>query len=175
MNRINDVRHAAATYGRRSVENMEICRKLGRKIIGAFDRYLTIEGDVAFGVPPSGAWDPEAGDYRDATFSFYGDGLLRLSDIQFGIAVRIDNLRDEGVCWRRIVVNLRKEGDKIGVFPDTQSDGVWIPVAYDAGNISEVCEALYRVLLNSFREDTQIFVEGNGRFGTIGFIGTIVR
>jgi uncharacterized protein (DUF58 family) len=94
---------------------------------------------------------------------------LRLGDIQFGIAVRIDNLKDEGACWRRIVVNLRKEGKKIGVFLGNQSDEVWIPLVYREGHLNEVCEALYRILIDSFRENTQLFVEGNERFGTIGF------
>ena len=174
MNRIDEVRQAAANYGQRSVANVEVCRKCGRDIITAFNKYLTIEGDIAVGVPPHGEWNPIGGDYHDATFSFYGQGLLRLGDVQFGIGVRVDNLKDEGAFWRRIVVNLRREGEKIGVFVDDKNAGIWIPTEYQEGHVTEICDALYRVLLHSFREDAKIFAEGSARYGTIGFLGTLL-
>jgi hypothetical protein len=175
MNRINEIKQAASDYGRRSIENMEVCRTLGRAIIKAFDKYLTLEGDVAIGVPLRGDWDPKTGDYRDATFSFHGRKILRIENVQFGIGVRIDNLRDDGALWLRIVVNLRKYGEKIGVFVEDKSEGFWIPVDYKDSHLQEICDGLYRVLLQSFREDTQIFVEGSGRYGTIGFTGAGYR
>jgi hypothetical protein len=169
--RIDEIRRAVKEYGRRSAENMEICRRLGRAIIVAFDRYLTLKGSLVFGVPPFGDWSPEKGDYRDATFSFHGSRTLRIEDVQFGMALRVDNLDDSGCLWLRIVVNLRKQGEKIGVFVNEDSDGIWIPTNYSDRDLSEICEALYQLALRAFREDARMFVEGSGQFGTIGFMG----
>jgi hypothetical protein len=87
------------------------------------------------------------------------------------MALRVDNLDDSGCLWLRIVVNLRKQGEKIGVFLNEDSDGIWIPTNYSDRDLSEICEALYQLALRAFREDARMFVEGSGQFGTIGFMG----
>jgi hypothetical protein len=112
MERIEEIRTSATEYGRRSVENMRMGEKVGREIINAFDKYLSSTGGLVMGVPPSGDWRPDS-DYHDATFSYYHTPVLTVRDTQFGMSVRIfDHLSV------RVVVNLRKEGDRIAVFID---------------------------------------------------------
>lgn len=168
MEWIEVIRNAMSEYGARSVENMNLCRKLGREIIAAFDKYLSSEGNVVIGVPPAGDWQPDKGDYRDATFSFYDGGTLRVDDTQLGLGVRIRHIKDDGSLWLRVVVNLRKQGDRIGVFPDDGA-GIWIPVDYREDDLTAICARLYENVLGIFTGDVNIFVHGSEKLPTIGF------
>jgi len=168
MPKIDEIRKAATEYGRRSVENMQICERLGRRIIEAFDRFLKPEGGLVIGVTPKEEWHPEQGDYSSAAFSFYHDGILNLNEVQFGLAVRIDHLTDNGHFWVRLVVALRKNGDKIGVLAGDQ-DIIWLPINYEDADVQNVCEGVYEILLRVYRDDVNLFVQGRENLQTIGF------
>jgi hypothetical protein len=163
MERIGEIRAAAEEYGRRSIENMRLGEKLGREIMAAFDKYLLPSGGLVTGVPPTGDWRPEAGDYRDAAFSYYQTPILTVRDTQFGMSVKIfDHL------WVRVVVNLRKEGERIGVFVE-EGEATWIPVIYSPTDLNEICERLFQYVLGIYRGDVNVFVHGDERLMTIGF------
>jgi len=168
MSRIEAVAAAANEYGQRSVENMEMGRRLGRKIIEGYDKYLRPEGGLVVGVPPHGEWRHDAGDYRDATFSCYHVPILTVRDIEFGMCVTVlENL------WVRQVVRLEKQGDRIAVFVDN-GEAVWVPTEYSDGDIEGVCERLYQALLGLYRGDVNVFLHGDERQMTIGFGGSRV-
>ena len=166
MDRIEQVRLAAKEYGTRSVENMRMGEKLGHEIMAAFDTYLTPKGGLVIGVPPTGEWQHDKGDYHDAAFSYYYEPLLTVRDVQFGMCIQIlDNL------WVRLVVNLRKEGQRIGVFCGHGDDEVfWVPENYSTADIDRICERLFQTLLGLYRGDVNVFVHGNEKMLTIGFV-----
>ena len=164
MDRIEEIRAAAEEYGRRSVENMRMGEKLGREIMTTFDRYLSPSGGLVTGVPPTGDWQPEKGDYRDAAFSYYHTSVLTVRDTQFGICVRIFNH-----YWVRLVVNLKKEGERIAIFID-ERDPIWISVNYSTDDLSRICERLFQSLIGLYRGDVNVFVHGDERLMTIGFL-----
>lgn len=171
MKQIEKLRDAAAEYGRRSIENYKICNELGQKIIKAFDLFLDPEGGIVIGVPPEGEWDPEKGDYHDAAFSTFGSPVLRLGDIQLGIAVRVDNKGDNGSTWLRIITTLRKEAGHILVFVGgNEVSGVKIYVNYSEQDLKRICENLFTAALSSFQEDINVFVDGRTGNTTIGFL-----
>jgi hypothetical protein len=77
----------------------------------------------------------------------------------------LDNL------WVRLVVNLRKEGVRIGVFCGDGNDEVlWIPEDYLASDIDRICERLFQTLLGFYRGDVNVFVHGDEKMLTIGFV-----
>ena len=163
MDRIEEVRAAANEYGKRSVENMQLGEKLGRDIMAAFDKYLSPNGGLVIGVPPTGEWH-ERGDYNSAAFSFYHDGILSVRDTEFGMCVTVF----EGHLWVRIAVKLQKEGERIAVFVD-DGEAVWLPVAYAPGDLDRVCERLFKVLVGYYQGDVNVFVHGDEKHLTIGF------
>jgi hypothetical protein len=166
MDRIEQIREAAREYGKHSIENMQMGETLGREIMAAFDTYLTPKGGLVIGVPPIGSWEHDKGDYRDAAFSYYHEPLLTVSQTQFGIGVHIlDNL------WVRLVVTLRKQGDRIGVFcGHGNNEALWIPEKGSAADIGRVCERLFQTLLGYYRGDVNVFVYGDEKMLTIGFV-----
>ena len=166
MDRIEEVRAAAEEYGRRSVENMNLGRKLGTEILEAFDKYLSSAGGLVIGVPPSGEWRTNGGCYGDAAFSYFYDGVLSVRDTTFGVAVTI--FKD--TLWVRMIVKLQKQGDRIGVFVD-DGKAVWLPTTYSAQDLERACERLLRTLVGHYQGDVNAFVHGDERRLTIGFRG----
>jgi hypothetical protein len=166
MDRIEEIRAAAEDYGRRSVENMRMGEKLGREIMAAFDRYLSPSGGLVIGVPPRGDWQPDKGDYHDAAFSYYHTPVLTVRDTQFGMSVRIFDH-----YWVRLVVNLKKEGERIAVLIDN-GDPIWISVNYNADDLTSICERLFQSLIGLYRGDVNVFVHGDERLMTIGFLAS---
>ena len=166
MDRIEQIRKAAEEYGKRSVENMQMAEKLGQEIIAAFDRYLTLKGGIVIGVPPSGEWRHDNGDYGAAAYSYFHEPILRVRPIQFGMCVKIwDNLSI------RLVVNLKKEGERIAVFcGPSNEEALWIPTTYLAADIDRICERLFQTLLSYYRGDVNLFVDGDEKMQTIGFV-----
>lgn len=163
MERIDKVKAAAEEYGRRSIENMRTGEKLGRAIMAAFDTYLSPSGGLVTGVPPTGDWQPESGDYHDAAFSYYHTPILTVRDTRFGMSVRIFDH-----YWVRLVVRLKKEGERIGVFID-DGEPTWISVEYNADDLNRICERLFQSLIGLYRGDVNVFVHGDERLMTIGF------
>jgi hypothetical protein len=163
MERIEEVRAAATEYGQRSIENMRLGEKLGREIVEAFDKYLSPAGGLITGVPPRGDWRHDAGDYRDAAFSYYYTPILTVRDTEFGMCVKIfDNL------WVRLVVKLQKEGHRVAVFVN-DGEPIWIPVVYGPEDLDKICEGLFQTLVGLYRGDVNVFVHGDERMLTIGF------
>lgn len=167
MRRIDHIREIASEYVRHSTDNYELCTKLGRDIMKAFDEYLAPGGGLVIGVPPSGDWSSDQGDYRGASFSYCHQRLFELDDIQFGMAVRVDHIRDSGHFWMRIVVDLRKKGDRIGVSVG-EGKTVWLPIEYHTGDLEPVCERIFAELQGAFQNQVTAFREGSDR-ATIGF------
>jgi hypothetical protein len=73
--------------------------------------------------------------------------------------------------WVRLIVNLKKEGERIGVFVE-DGDVTWIPVNYSAADLDKVCANLFQTLLGIYQGDVNVFVHGDERLLTIGF-GTV--
>jgi len=164
MDRIEEVRAAAEEYGKRSVENMNLGRKLGTEIIEAFDKYLSPAGGLVIGVPPSGEWRTDGGCYGDAAFSYFYEGVLSVRNTTFGIAITV--FKD--TLWVRMIVKLQKHGDRIGVFVD-DGDAVWLPLTYSAQDLERVCERLLRTFVGHYQGDVNTFIYGDEKHLTIGF------
>ena len=164
--RIEEIRAAAEDYGRRSVENMRMGEKLGRKIMATFDKYLSPSGGLVTGVPPTGDWHPDGGDYGEAAFSYFHAPVLKVRDTQFGMSVRIFDQ-----YWVRLVVNLKKEGERIAVFID-EGVPIRISVNYSTDDLSRICELLFQSLIGLYRGDVNVFVHGDERLMTIGFLAS---
>jgi len=163
VERIAEIRTAAEEYGRRSVENMRLGQTLGREIMAAFDKYLSPSGGLVMGVPPTGEWRTNTGDYHDAAFSFYHTPILTVRETQFGMSIQIfEHL------WVRQVVILRKEGDQVAVFVD-DGEAIWIPVSYKPSDLEQICERVFQSVLGIYRGNVNVFVHGDDRLMTIGF------
>jgi hypothetical protein len=165
MERIDEIRAAAKEYGQRSIENKQLCEKLGHEIIFAFDRYVSSAGGLVAGVPPKGDWRPNV-EYRDEVFSFYQSLILTLGEVELGICIPVfDNQ------WVRQVIRLRKEGDQIIVLiTENESQKVRLPADYTAAHLNEVCERIFQNALMLFRGEVNVFVDGGGgHLKTIGF------
>jgi hypothetical protein len=161
--RIEQVRAAAEEYGKRSIENWKLGEKLGRRIMTAYDKYLSANGGSVIGVPPRGEWRHDGGDYRDAAFSYYYTPILTVRDTEFGMCVTVSQNH-----WVRQVVKLQKEGERIAVFVE-DADPIWIPVEYGDKDVEAICEKLLEALVGLYRGDVNVFVHGDERMMTIGF------
>ena len=169
MKPIDKLRHIVAEYGRKSIENYKVCRELGRNIIESLREFLDSPPGAVIGVPPHGDWDINQGDYRDEVFSTFTDEILLIKDVQLGISIRVDNLNDSGSFWMRIVVNLRKEGERflISIGDRFQTS---IPVSYETNDLKHLSEEIFGAVLRAYEEDVNVFVDGLTGKTTIGFL-----
>lgn len=148
---IDEIRQAARDYGQESQTNYEFCLRLKEDVISALDDYLAQGDKVAVGVPPSGEWNPEQGDYRDEALDAFNDPLIILSDVdKFGIAVRVDNLEDSGCCWVRVPLSVRRTSGNLHMTVGNQPV-VRVPLA-NQGHLTKICEAVRLDLLAIFRD-----------------------
>jgi hypothetical protein len=69
----------------------------------------------ASGVPPAGDWMSDGRDYRDAKFSTYWEGALKVGTISMGLAVRIPHTKDDGAFCLRVVLDFLVEGHTFSV------------------------------------------------------------
>jgi hypothetical protein len=73
------------------------------------------EAGNASGVPPAGDWMSDGRDYRDAKFSTYWEGALKVGTISMGLAVRIPHTKDDGAFYLRVVLDFLVEGHTFSV------------------------------------------------------------
>ena len=165
--RIDELRHAVRDYGRTAVETETKLRRLGGAIIGALRTYLHPEKTLVFGAPPHGDWEPET-DYRDAAFSTFYNGPIRLGPVEMGVSVRIDNLGDDGAVWLRLLMTLRKVGDTLRVGIDDLGT-VCLPLAFE-DKLEPVCDMVFNVVRKLFTEDVEHDRRGDYGGGAIGFL-----
>jgi hypothetical protein len=149
MKMIDELRAAVRDYGRAAAETDALLRRFGTDIRNALATYLNPEENLVFGVPPHGDWEEDQ-DYRDAAFSTYYRSFVTLDPVELGLAIRIDNLDDDGAGWVRVVLTLWKAGDKIHVRIGDHA-AVAVPLAYQ-GELTAVCEMIFRAVLRHYKE-----------------------
>jgi hypothetical protein len=148
--KIDEIRQAARDYGKASRANYEYCLRLKNDVISTLNDYLAEGEKVVLGVPPSGEWNPEQGDYRDQALDIFDDPLVMLRDIEFGVAVRLDNLEDSGCCWVRVPISVRRISGNVEM---TVGDQPVVRVSLDyGGHLTKICEAVRRELLAIFQD-----------------------
>lgn len=172
MRRIDAIRELARDYGQASLERCRHIRAFGNAMADTLNLYLGGEQDklpLVFLVPPFGDWKSDT-DYRDRAFSDFG-GLLDLVPVSMGIAVRIDNLADDGALWVRLVVGINRAGDRLEV--DVPGGGVErVPLTdWSRANMTAICEALTQSLERLFRDEFEVDRHGLYGSGRIGFQG----
>lgn len=109
-----ELQQAMDLYGDTTWRNYEASHKFGNEITDTMGAYLG-EGSRVFGVNPEGEWSHDKGDHRDASFSTYHSGYLRIEPIKIGIAIRIPHSKDNGAYWIRVVVEMEFVGDTMKV------------------------------------------------------------
>ena len=124
--------------------------RLKNDVISTLNDYLAEGEKVVLGVPPSGEWNPEQVDYRDEALDAFDDPLVMLRDIEFGIAVRLDNLEDSGHCWVRVPLSVHRASGNVEMTAGDQPV-VRVPLEYQ-GHLTKICEAVWRDLLTIFRD-----------------------
>lgn len=170
VHRIDRIREAVRDYGRTSVATDQLLRRLGEAILFALQSYLHREKVLVHGVPPQGAWEPDT-DYRDGAFSTFHRRVLTLDPVEMGLAVRVDNLDDDGALWIRVVLTMAKVGDRLSVSIG-EDKPVELPIAFE-DNLAPICDMIFERLLKLYTLD----VEHNrsGYYGTSGPIGFVTR
>jgi hypothetical protein len=98
--RLQELQSAMDKYGKESVESYRQVHAVGDAIVKGFAEYLG-EGSEVIGVPPFGEWKPHQGDYHDAKFSTYYEGIIRIAPVEMGLAIRIPHSGDGGELWLR--------------------------------------------------------------------------
>jgi hypothetical protein len=101
--KMSELQDAMNRYGETSIRNYKIVHPIGEKIIDGFSAYLG-ESACVFGVPPDGDWQDDGRDYRDAKFSTYWEGTLKVDLISMGLCVRIPHTNDNGKMSLRVVL-----------------------------------------------------------------------
>lgn len=174
VHRIDKIRAAAQAYGESSVRQQQLIAAFGKDLLAELAPYLHRGKHLVHGVTPKGDWIPGQ-DYVDAAFSYYDAGLLTLEPIDFGIAIRVDNVDDDGACWVRVVLTLSKVGDKI-LASIGENAKTTIPVHYSAADLRGVCEMIFVTVLKLFTTDVENARGGPyASSGAIGFIRTSPR
>lgn len=168
VHRIDRLREAVRDYGQLSVETDQMLRRLGGTVQLVLRPYLHREKMLVHGVPPQGPWEPET-DYRDAAFSTYSRATLTLDPLEMGLAVRVDNLGDDGALWIRIVLTMAKAGDRLLVSIGDDKP-IELPIAFES-KLTPVCDMIFERLLKLYTQDVQH--NRSGYYGTTGPIGFV--
>lgn len=162
---IEELSAAVATYGQTSLEVMNTVRTFGDAFIPAFAEYLQTEPSSVVGVPPSGEWDPDSGDYRDEKYGFFRVGQLRVEAHTMGVAISIPNLKDDGRLWVRLLVEISVEGSDL-VVGVGDAPVVRLPKDCGPGDMRRLCEAAYQTALSMFVDPVRrAQATASGRFG----------
>ena len=168
VHRITKPQKAASLYGRATIETYQLLTAFGRGLLAALCQYLHREKRVVFGVPPHGDWE-QGTDYRDAAFSTFGSGLLMLDPIDLGIAIRIENMNDDGDFWMRLAITLQRIGDKIHISIGDRLEKT-IPANYQT-SLADVCEDIFALAKKQLTEAVELGQSGHyGQVNPIGFI-----
>lgn len=160
--RIDDLRTIARNYGQGSIELDRLAKALAPQIVATYNEYLEPGGAHAGLTTLADEWDPGK-DYRDACFSSYHVGLLRLDGVQFGIYTTI--IPD--VLSLRSIVTIQREGDQLVVsVGDVNCRSSLQPNVLD---LESIAGAIYRDVEREYGEDVNTYFHGDAKALLIGF------
>lgn len=135
-------------YSDASIENHDAIHKLGEEIIEAFSAF--IETDV-HGVPPSGDWQPEKGDYHDAKFSDFDDKIFRIDPVSMGVAVYVPSYEENFGVWVKILVTMELEADEF-IIVVADAPAFRISRRYELRDVKRICNRINQELLAMFTD-----------------------
>jgi hypothetical protein len=162
--RYQDLQSLTKQYGEETWRFYQEVKKLGPKIVEAFDEYLGGPKRAVSAVPPEGTFNPREV-YRGAAFSSHGQGTIFLEPIAMGICTDIGNRGDRGSTWVRTVLEFRPAGN--GILIAVGARATRVTVEGEIGRQMEpLCEAIYQDVREAFSLELD---EALGR-GRIGFL-----
>jgi hypothetical protein len=166
--RMRELQEAMENYSDMTIKNYKFIHALGDAVVEQLPSYLG-EGSSVLGVPPTGEYRIDNGDYRDAKFSIYSAGILKLAPIQMGVAVGIPHARDDGRFWPRVVLEFETNRDAINV---TVGDGPvavrGVPLPHTAEDVEKVCEAIHEYIRSVLENPVKVAkAVGKGKLGFI--------
>lgn len=164
--RMKVLQDAMSLYSDMTVKNFQTIHALGDAVVQHLPIYLG-EGSQVWGVPPTGEYRTNAGDYRDAKFSTYYNGTLTLAPIQMGVAVGIPHTNDDGKFWPRIVLEFEMIGDAITVrIGDSPRAVRGIPLESDEQDLEQICEEIHEYIRSVLENPVKVATAvGKGKFG----------
>lgn len=165
--RVAELQDALNCYGEASIRNYRTVHPIGEEIVDGFAAYLG-KGGATLGVPPTGDWRHDGGGYRDAKFSTYWNGVLKVDTISMGLAVCIPHTKDDGEMWMRIVLDFLIEGGTLTVQVGDGPIIKNIPLQYRQADLEPVYEAIFGYVKGIFANPVN-YAEAQ-RTGKIGFL-----
>jgi len=164
--KMSELQEAMNRYGATSVRNYQTIHPIGERLIKGFEAYLGVPGCV-LGVPPTGEWRHDAGDYSDTKFSTHKAGLLSLGPISMGLALQIPHTKDDGAFWMRVVLEFQIEGRTFSVrIGDGKTLG--LPVDCTDLDLLPVYDEIFAYVKEFFIHPVSYFEAE--RTGAIGFL-----
>lgn len=166
--RMKVLQDAMSQYSDMTIKNFHAIEALGDAIVQHLPVYLG-EGSEARGVPPSGEYQEEVGDYRSRKFSTYDKGTLTLAPIQMGLAVGIPRTSGMGKYWPRIVLEFEMIGDAITVWIGDSPRAVrGIPLDFSEEELERICEEIHEYIRSVFESPVKVATAvGKGKLGFI--------
>lgn len=166
--RMKVLQDAMSLYSDMTVKNFQAVHALGDAVVQHLPIYLG-EGSQVCGVPPTGEYRTDAGDYRDAKFSTYHGDMLTLAPIQMGVAVGIPHTKDDGKFWPRIVLEFEMIADAITVrIGDNPRAVRGIPPEFDKQDLEHVCEEMHEYIRSVLENPVKVATAvGKGKLGFI--------
>jgi hypothetical protein len=165
--KMSELQDALNRYGEASVQNYKIVHPLGEMIIDGLGAYLGGAGSVS-GVPPAGDWMSDGRDYRDAKFSTYWEGALKVGTISMGLAVRIPHTKDDGAFCMRVVLDFLVEGHTFSVHIGDGKIVSGLPIDGAPSDFLPVYDGVFAYVKDIFAHPVNYFEAQ--RAGKIGFL-----
>ena len=173
VNRIDGLREAVRAYGETAIKTHELLKPVGLAIFAHLNRHLHRDKTLVRAVPPEGPFDPE-GFYNDQAFSSY-EGGFTLAPLAIGLAVRVDNLADDGALWIRLPLTLMRRGDRVRLAVGNQQI-TDVPIDGYEQHLDQACIEIQEYMLSLFTDDVALDTGGlYGRDAAIGFCATRTR
>jgi hypothetical protein len=164
--RMLELQAAMDFYGDTTGRLYMISHKFGDEITYTLAEYLG-EGARVLGVPPEGEWTHQKGEHRDAKYSTYRSGYLRIEPILMGVAIKIPHSKDSGAYWIRVTIEMVLVGDTITVHVGEKSLR-GIPVEYSKNDVERVHEMIFECARNTMLHPaSEATSKGSGRIGFI--------
>jgi hypothetical protein len=165
--KMSELQDALNRYGETSIQNYKIIHPIGEKLIEGFSVYLGETGCV-FGVPPTGDWQSDGRDYRDANFSTYWEGALKVGTISKGLAIRIPHTKDDGSLSLRVVLDFLVEGNTFSIEIGDGDMIKGLPWTGDQKDLRPVYDEIFAYAKGIFVNPVNYFEAE--RSGKIGFL-----
>lgn len=148
-----ELQAAMDLYGNTTLRNFRLTHKFGDEVTYGLTAFLG-EGALAFGVNPEGDWSHRKGDHRDAKFSTYHEGYLRIEPVLMGVAIRIPHSVDDGEYWIRVVVEMIIAGDMLTVHVGKHT-ARGIALSYSAQDVERVQEMIFECARDTMRHPAE--------------------